>query len=134
MDVPHAMHRVRYILILTSVRKMQISRSHSVFHISTYLSPTRIPTYVVPLVEQLLALYSGNSGRRQRPESSTWQEFACGACNLKSRVRVAVDIGGSEPVSGATWNMMMLGAAIFLVVVLDSLNASLMGFESERDD
>ncbi len=36
--------------------------------------------------------------------------------------------------SGAHWNFMLFGAALVLLVVLDGLNAALMGLEGERDD
>ncbi len=38
-----------------------------------------------------------------------------------------------EAMTGAHFHMMLFGAAIFLAVALDSLNAALMGLESERD-
>jgi len=36
--------------------------------------------------------------------------------------------------TGLTWNMMLLSAAMFLAVVLDSLYAVLMELEGGRDD
>ncbi len=36
--------------------------------------------------------------------------------------------------TGAPFGILLFGAAIFLVVVLDSLSATMTGLEGERDD